>query len=620
MNTRPWVPCLGLVLLAMVACSQDQRSRQTVSEVAERQAASLALQQEIPGGAAGDDFATSVSIDGTTAIVGANMAGSGAGAAYVFVLSGTTWVRQATFTGAPGDLFGTSVSVSGDTAAVGAPGHGSLRGAVYVFTRSGTTWTQQPLATASDGVADDQLGASVAVSGSTVVAGAPFRTKAQGTSTDEGAVYVFASTGAQQAKLVAGDAAPFDMFGNAVAIAGGTVVIGAPYRAQSQGTAYVFTGSGTSWSQQAELVAGDPAVRDRFGASVAVSSGTIFVGAPDKGPPGATFQGAAYVFTGSGASWSQQAKLVANDAVESDVFGSAVSIDLAAAIVGAPGKTTGQGAVYAFTGSGASWSAPTEVKASDGMQGDFFGNSVSITSGEAVVGAPFKSSYTGEAYFYTSGTTTGLPNGATCTTSSQCVSEICAGGFCCATACSGCNSCSTGTCTAPSPTCVTLQRPATSVADAYLARATPNRNFGTSTDLYVGTVSGSPRESLIRFDLSTIPAGSTITSATLTLTRVGGSDVAVNVYQVTASWSEGGVTWNSFGQAFAPSVVTTLPSTAPTTMATLTSLVQEWVSTPSTNDGIALTYSGTGHTVFASSEYGTASDLPELSVCYTSCP
>jgi hypothetical protein len=449
MNTRPWVPCLGLVVLAVVACSLDQRSRRTVSEVAERQTVSLAFQQEISGSAAGDDFATSVSIDGTTAIVGANEAGAGAGAAYVFVLSGSTWVQQAAFVGAPGDLFGTSVSVRGDTAAVGAPGNGSLRGAVYVFARSGTTWSQQAVLRAADGVADDQLGASVAVSGGTIVGGAPFRT--EGSSTDRGAAYVFTSTGTQQAKLGAGDAAAFDMFGNAVAIDGGTIAVGAPYKAEAQGAAYVFAGSGTSWPQQAKLTAGDPLVRDRFGASVAISSGTILVGAPDKGQPGATFRGAAYVFTSTG---TQQAKLVAPDAAESDVFGSSVSIQPGVALVGAPGEArvlssalaSAVGAAYVFSGSGTSWSLSTELTASDGIQGDMFSDSASITSGPAVVGAPFRTSYTGAAYFYSSGTT-GLPNGSTCSTNSQCTSGICAGGRCCGTSCSGpCNACSTGTC------------------------------------------------------------------------------------------------------------------------------------------------------------------------------
>ena len=122
-----------------------------------------------------DLFGLSAAIFGSTAVVGAPAKNSATGAAYVFVRSGTTWTQQAELTasdGASNDAFG-SVGISGSTVVVGAPGKNSGTGAVYVFVRSGTTWTQQAELTASDGVAGDAFGGPVAISGSTVVAGAP---------------------------------------------------------------------------------------------------------------------------------------------------------------------------------------------------------------------------------------------------------------------------------------------------------------------------------------------------------------------------------------------------------------------------------------------------------------
>src|SRR6185437_14887768 len=126
--------------------------------------------------ASGDDFGFTVSVSGGTALVGAPQhhvgANVGLGAAYVFVQSGTTWTQQAELTasdGAASDNFGTAVSVNGGTAIVGADGHqigvNTQQGAAYVFVQSGTTWTQQAELTASDGAEGDSFGASVSVSG-----------------------------------------------------------------------------------------------------------------------------------------------------------------------------------------------------------------------------------------------------------------------------------------------------------------------------------------------------------------------------------------------------------------------------------------------------------------------
>jgi FG-GAP repeat len=141
-------------------------------------------------GASGDSFGWSVAISGSTAVVGADAKNSNTGAAYVFTRSGSTWTRQAELTssdGAANDFFGLSVAISGSTAVVGAPGKNTFTGAAYVFTRSGSAWSQQAELTASGGVGGDDFGVSVALSGSTTAAGAPFK------NSSTGAAYVFAN-------------------------------------------------------------------------------------------------------------------------------------------------------------------------------------------------------------------------------------------------------------------------------------------------------------------------------------------------------------------------------------------------------------------------------------------
>src|SRR5205807_436508 len=151
---------------------------------------------------------------------------------------------------AAGDQFGYSVAIYGSTAVIGAYQKNSNTGAAYVFVLSGTTWSQQAKLTASDAAAGDDFGYSVAISGSTAVIGAYDK------NSDAGAAYVFVRSGttwSQQAELTASDAAAGNDFGTSVAISGSTAVIGAPHNNSFTGAAYVFVRSGTIWSQHAEL-------------------------------------------------------------------------------------------------------------------------------------------------------------------------------------------------------------------------------------------------------------------------------------------------------------------------------------------------------------------------------
>ena len=313
-----------------------------------------------------------------------------------------TWSQQAELTssdGAAGDNFGYSVAIDGGTAVVGAyhrtVGSNSQQGAVYVFVQSGTTWTQQAELTSSDGAANDNFGSSVAVSGGTAVIGAYNR--GVGGNSSQGAAYVFVQSGtswSQQAELTASDGEGSDLFGVSVAVSGGTAVVGAYHHRvgsnNNQGAAYVFVQSGTSWSQQAEWTASDGGENSRFGVSVSVSGGTALIGANGQPVGSNSGQGAAYVFVQSGTSWSQQAELTASDGVSSDQFGRSVSVSGGTALIGSASHVFGgdnPGAAYLFVQNGTSWSQQPELSAPDGATGDQFGWSVAVSGATAVIGA-----------------------------------------------------------------------------------------------------------------------------------------------------------------------------------------------------------------------------------------
>ena len=182
--------------------------------------------------------------------------------------------------------------------------------------------------TASDGMAGDQFGYSVAIDGDTLVVGA-YGVGDNGF--NSGSAYVFTRTGTiwtEQAKLTASDGAERDRFGWSVAIDVNTIVVGAwgdDDNGERSGSAYVFTRSGTTWSQQTKLTASDGAARDQFGGSVAIAGDTIVVGAHQDDENG-NRSGSAYVFTRTETTWTQQAKLTASDGAADDIFGISVAI------------------------------------------------------------------------------------------------------------------------------------------------------------------------------------------------------------------------------------------------------------------------------------------------------
>jgi hypothetical protein len=424
-----------------------------------------------------DSFGISVAISGDTIVVGAyfedsNATGingtqsdnstNNAGAAYVFVRNGSTWTQQAYLkasnTGA-NDQFGLSVAISGDTIVVGAYGEDSNAtgingtqtddsalgsGAAYVFTRNGSTWSQQAYLKASNTGADDWFGRSVAISGDTIVVGAFGEgsnatgingNQADNTARGSGAAYVFTRTGTtwtQQAYLKASNSGANDNFGYHVALSGDTIVVGAFYEdsnatgvngtesdnsAIDSGSAYVFTRTGTTWTQQAYLKASNSGANDNFGVSVAVSGDTIVVGAygeasnatginGTQSDNSANNAGAAYVFVRSGSTWSQQAYLKASNSSANDGFGDSVTTSGDTIVVGAWGEdsnatgvngsqtdnnASASGAAYVFTRTGTTWTQQDYLKASNTGSSDNFAK-VAISGDTIVVGASYEDS------------------------------------------------------------------------------------------------------------------------------------------------------------------------------------------------------------------------------------
>ena len=363
-------------------------------------------QKVAAGGAINDSFGKSVAIDGDTAVIGAWFDDIGAnvdqGSAYVFVRSGTTWTQQAQLNHAGGeanDYFGISVAIDGDTVVVGAYLDDLFetdQGSAVVFTRSGVTWSQQAQLFLLSGAANDQFGVSVAIDGNTAVIGA-FQDDLG--SNDQGSAYVFTRSGVSwtlQQQLAATGGTFGDQFGVSVGVSGNTAIVGAfaddVGANNNQGSAYIFTRSGVTWTQQGQLTASDGATDDQFGESVSISGESVIVGSSLDNIGANSNQGSAYVFVRSGVTWTQQQKLTAVDGAAEDVFGGSVAIDGNIAIIGAYQANIGangdQGAAYIFSRSGSTWTQDQKITATGGAAGDQFGLSVAIFGNRTIVGAP----------------------------------------------------------------------------------------------------------------------------------------------------------------------------------------------------------------------------------------
>ncbi|HEX5009552.1 MAG TPA: hypothetical protein VFY71_04050 [Planctomycetota bacterium] len=351
----------------------------------------------------GDQMGSSVALSDDTLIVGVpqddNSGGQNAGAALLYLRDGASWDLQGTLLAwdpAPDRAFGQGVACSGDTVAVVSFGDffgaGSQGGSVHVFERSGADWFKEALLMGSPSKPYDGFGWAIALEGDTLVVAY------QSANDSKGAVEVYVHSGSSwllQSELVADDAELGDMFGASVALSGNTLVVGASRDDTGgfsyAGSAYVFVRNGSSWMQQGKLLAADPGQNDNFGYSVAVYGDTAIVGARQDHIGSETQAGSAYVFVRSGTSWSQQAKLIASDATHADFLGSSVALAGDLAVVTAAGDddtALNAGSAYLFFRSGTVWAEHGKLHSVGASSSAFFGMCVSLSGGSVAFGAP----------------------------------------------------------------------------------------------------------------------------------------------------------------------------------------------------------------------------------------
>jgi hypothetical protein len=314
--------------------------------------------------AAFEEFGGSVSLSGETLAVGVPGDRIGAnlrqGSVRVFTRSGGAWSLQATLTAPDGqsdDRLGGSVALLGDTLIVGAPGDrvgGNIaQGSVRVFRRVEGVWTHQQTITAANGAANEGFGRLLSLDADTLAVGVPV-----GNVAPFGRVHVFVRSGttwtAQQV-LTASDGAEGDSFGASVSVSGDTLVVGAPGdevvpEITSQGSVRVFVRSGTTWTAQPTLSVPDGNSFDGFGSVVLISGDTLVVGEPYSE------RGGVRTFLRNGSAWTQAGILPAAVGVENNGLGEAIALSGEILAMGWPrdavGLNSDQGTVRIFSAHG----------------------------------------------------------------------------------------------------------------------------------------------------------------------------------------------------------------------------------------------------------------------------
>ncbi|MGE0360573.1 MAG: HYR domain-containing protein [Vicinamibacterales bacterium] len=377
-----------------------------------------------------------VAVSGDTLVVGAprNESTQGApdaGAAYVYERDSATgqWTAQARLDSAltlSAPRFGGAVAIDGDTLVAGAEfavAAGTEAGAAFVFERdTAGAWQLRATLLAETLSFDMGFGAAATISGDTIAVGVPRADDLGGGFGDDGAVHVFVRTPtgnwARQAVLTASNQGTGDRFGGHVAIDGDTLVVGAAGEdsnatgvngdggnnlTTSAGAAYVFTRSGSVWTQQAYLKASNTGFGDAFGTRVAIAGDRVVVGVPgeDNVDTADDNAGAAYVFGRDPATgtWTQEAFVKPAGAQAGDAFGSSVAIAGNTIAVGATGEdvlASNEGAVFWFTRDAAgTWTERGRVWASNAGTGDRFGAAAALSGDTLVVGAPGEDSEDG---------------------------------------------------------------------------------------------------------------------------------------------------------------------------------------------------------------------------------
>lgn len=306
------------------------------------------------------------------------------------------------------DFFGVSVAIDGDYAVVGADvddDNGSNSGSVYIFHREDNVWSEQAKIIASDGEPGDLFGKSVSIDGNYIIVGANW---SDDNGTMSGSAYIFhriGNTWSEVDKLTASNAGTMDEFGYSVSISGDYAVVGA-YKNEvngiGTGSAYVFKRTGDNWVEQVRLNSSDAEDGDLFGFSVSIDGTYIVVGAYDGDCAGFN---PSYIFHRIGNVWYEQAILLPNDR-GGYCFGKSVAINGAYALIGAYADNfngSRSGSAYIFYRTGTTWIQQAKITPSDGSANDYFGLKVSISGDYALIGAHNNDDYgsnSGSAYIF----------------------------------------------------------------------------------------------------------------------------------------------------------------------------------------------------------------------------
>ena len=358
------------------------------SAIDDMYATTVAVTHYVLGGTAGD---TTETVTHEVVAVGAPEDGSNDTGVVYLTVDGAAAIKLTSST--TNEKFGYSVALDGETLVVGTNSSTGTPGQVYVYTKSADPWsssmTPAVLTDTDDSTGGHGFGRSVAISGNTIVVGAPDQGVTPEGATEEtsavGAVYVYTKAAADSwegvdeatAKLSRrGDPVENANFGASVAVDGTAIIVGAP----GENKVYFSPVITTDVTPLPNSLSGPDG--SRFGASVALDGRNLIVGAPGEGP------GVAYVYSGSGSSWGQPTRLTRFDAVDGEGFGASVAVSGNIIAVGRTSQSANDnaGSVKLFERSGSRW-VPYVLTADDATADAKFGAAVALSGETLVAGA-----------------------------------------------------------------------------------------------------------------------------------------------------------------------------------------------------------------------------------------
>ncbi len=349
-------------------------------------------------GSSGDFFGVSVAMDGNIAMIGAlndtTAGGAASGAVYVFEQENGQWIQKtilAPDAGSAGSAFGSIMALSGNTVVMGIPtedrpGQTLDSGSVYVFVRSGAGWTKQAKILDPTVLSSQNFGRMVEVDGSTLAISA-----SDPANNNRGAIYIYTRTGTTWSiqQVLREQDGTFDYYnlGRSLALNGDTLAAGES--GGSNGLVKIFTRSGVTWTLRTKIESGRVLGDTGYAASIALSGNTLLIGSYQE--PGDLFRtGAAYFYTGSGATWTLQTKVVPADGLSEERFGLGVALEGDLALIGRPGtRVSGinfAGSLSVYRRSGGTWTFASQALPQTPISNLSFGAASAISGGRVIIG------------------------------------------------------------------------------------------------------------------------------------------------------------------------------------------------------------------------------------------